>query len=302
MTSDDLLTVVNNMVIAGVITLSQTHGVVVYVPKTQGPIKICDYRPLTLMNSDIKLLTRILANRLRPWLNDILHPSQHCGVRDNILGAVAATREAVAELTNAHVCLLSLDFTEAFDRISHTYLYKVLEHCGLSEWMNGRIRQLYETATSSAQINGYISGPVPIISSIRQGCPLSMLLFALCLDPLLRRIDEGLTRCRPKRRESHLAVIAYADDITIILRSLQEVQVIQEAIRTYEAAAGAVLNIQKSKAMALRTWNTATPVMGIDYHNELRILGIYFATTIRASARASWAHVTRNIRTQAQEA
>jgi hypothetical protein len=62
MTSDDLLTIVNNMFIDGVITPSQTHGVIVYVPKTQGPIKIGDYRPLTLMNSDIELLTLILAN------------------------------------------------------------------------------------------------------------------------------------------------------------------------------------------------------------------------------------------------
>jgi hypothetical protein len=54
---------------------------------------------------------------MQPWLNDIIHPSQHCGVRDNnILGAVAAIRETVAEaeLTDAQVCLLSLDFKEAF--------------------------------------------------------------------------------------------------------------------------------------------------------------------------------------------
>jgi hypothetical protein len=99
-----------------------------------------------------------------------------------------------------------------------------------------------------------------------------------------------------------MTVLAYADDITIILRSPQEVQAIQEAIRTYEAASGAVLNIQKSKAMALGASSTAIPVMGIEYHNELRTLGIHFATTIRASALASWAQVTRNIRTQAQEA
>jgi hypothetical protein len=71
-----------------------------------------------------------------------------------------------------------------------------------------------------------------------------MLLFALCLDPLLRRIADALTECRPEQRKSHQAVVAYADDITIILRSPQEVQAIQEAIRTYtyEAASGAVLN------------------------------------------------------------
>jgi hypothetical protein len=176
---DELLTIVNTVFIDGIITTSQTHGAIVYVPKNQGQTTPGDYRTLTLMNSDTKLLSRIIAHCLRPWLNEVLHPSQHCGVRDNnILEAVAAIRETVAEaeLTSATVCLLFLDFKEAFDRIAHTYMYKMVEHYGLSEWMTGRIRQLYEMAMLSVQINGHISGPVPIRSSIRQGCPLTMLL------------------------------------------------------------------------------------------------------------------------------
>jgi hypothetical protein len=91
-------------------------------------------------------------------------------------------------------------------------------------------------------------------------------------------------------------------NVTFILRSAQEVQVVQEAIRLYKKATGAVLNHQKSKELALGGWNNVTPVMGIEYHNELRILGIRFAKTISESPTASWEHVTRNIRTQAQEA
>jgi hypothetical protein len=83
---------------------------------------------------------------------------------------VAATRETVAEteLTNEPVCLLSLDFKEAFDRMAHTYLYKVMEHYGFSNWLIERIRRMYDNASSTAQTNGYISRAVPIKSSIRQ--------------------------------------------------------------------------------------------------------------------------------------
>jgi len=62
-----------------------------------------DFRPLTVLNADFKLLVRIIANRKRPWIND-LHPSQHCGVQDNnILGAISAIRDTIAhaELTHA---------------------------------------------------------------------------------------------------------------------------------------------------------------------------------------------------------
>jgi hypothetical protein len=128
-----------------------------------------------------------------------------------------------------------------------------------------------------------------------------MMLFALCLDPFLPRLDETLKSHRTPHHSRRQTVIAYADDVTIILQSPQEVPLVQEAIRVYEAASGASLNLKKSKAMALGSWNTTNTVMGLDYQNELRILGTRFATTIRQSAIRSWTHVTGIIRAQAQE-
>jgi hypothetical protein len=122
-----------------------------------------------------------------------------------------------------------LDFKEAFDRMAHTYLYKVLEHYGFSSWLIERIRRMYDNASST--VICYMSRTVPIKSLIRQGCPLSMSIFALFLDPLLRNITDAIERCRPNREKGRLAVVAYADDVTIILRSPQEVSIIQEAIR-----------------------------------------------------------------------
>ena len=74
-------------------------------------------------------------------------------------------------------CVLSLDFKDAFDRVAHEYLYGVLKHYGATDWLVERIRALYDTATSQAQINGFLSKSVPLQRSVRQGCPLSMLLF-----------------------------------------------------------------------------------------------------------------------------
>jgi len=88
-----------------------------------------DYRPLTLLKADFKLLARIIANRLRPWINDLLHLSQHCGVQDNnILGAISAIRDTIAEaeITHTPVCILSLDFKGKFYNIAHTYLFTMV--------------------------------------------------------------------------------------------------------------------------------------------------------------------------------
>ena len=301
----DLLEVVNNMYLDGVILPSQTRGVVGYVPKTPAPVTSSEYRALTLLNSDVKLLARVMVNRIKPLLHDILHPGQHCGVRENtILGAVAAIRDTVAEaeMTNAPICLLSLDFQDAFDRVDHGYMFTVLEHYGFEPWMIDRIRLLYDTASSSAQINGLLSRAIPIGRSLRQGCPLSMLLYALCLDPFIRRLEAAIARCRPASQRNRATIIAYADDVTVILRSPREVQVVADVVREYELASGAALNTRKSMAMGVGTWDATTPMMGIEYQDEMRILGVRFAATIQATALASWAPIMRSIRAQAQEA
>ena len=111
------------------------------------------------MYTDFKLLSRIIVNRLRPWLDDLLNPSQHCGLYDNnILGAISTIRETVAhvELTGTPSCMLSLDFKKAFDNIAHSYLFALLQKYGFSATFQRRMRRLYERATSHVQVNGYL--------------------------------------------------------------------------------------------------------------------------------------------------
>jgi hypothetical protein len=55
-----------------------------------------DFRYLTLLTADLKLLSRIIANRIRPWLATLLHPSQHCGIQGhNTFEAIAGVRETI---------------------------------------------------------------------------------------------------------------------------------------------------------------------------------------------------------------
>ena len=105
-------------------------------PKKGNPTRPEDYRLLTLLNTDYKLLTRIIANRLRIWMKDILHPAQHCGLSETtVFEALATIRDAVAytEVSGTPLCIISIDFKETFDRISHDYLFATLRKHGLSE-------------------------------------------------------------------------------------------------------------------------------------------------------------------------
>jgi hypothetical protein len=144
---NDMPTVMNHIYVDGLLTEQQKQGKIVCLPKTSHAtgIQVDDYRSLTLLNIDYKILARIIANRLRPWLAELLKPSQHCGLRGNtVFEAVAAVREAIAyaEVTNAPLCFVTIDFKEAFDKISHSYLFAMLRAYGFSERFPQRIQRM----------------------------------------------------------------------------------------------------------------------------------------------------------------
>jgi hypothetical protein len=96
-------------------------------------------------------------------------------------------------------------------------------------------------------------------------------------------------------------VIAYADDVTIILKDPQDIPKVQEAIRLYTEASGAELNIRKSAALPLGTWNTVQTIFGVPYSDNIKILGIHMTRNLKRSARICWTNISNMIRIQARE-
>jgi len=91
---------------------------------------------------------------------------------------------------------------------------------------------------------------------------MSMLLYALCLNPLLCILENKLTGLRIKQRDPKTAVVAYADDV-IIFVTKHDIQVLQDALRCFEAATGAQFNIGKSRAIVVGPWDTPVTIMDI---------------------------------------
>jgi hypothetical protein len=88
---EDLLEIINHTYIDGKISDKQKHGLIVCVPKKPRPTRPEDFRHLTLLIADLKLMSRILANPISPWLTSILHPSQHCGIYGHSISEAIAT-------------------------------------------------------------------------------------------------------------------------------------------------------------------------------------------------------------------
>jgi hypothetical protein len=87
-------------------------------------------------------------------------------------------------------------------------------------------------------------------------------------------LDRKLQCIRIGPKQPKTTIIAYADDVTILITTPDEIPVIQEALLCYQNASGAMINLTKSKAMAVGGWDKNTDIMGIAYHESIKILGI----------------------------
>jgi hypothetical protein len=302
---EDLLEIMNQMFLHKSLTTHQKHGIIISLPKNNGDQTLDGYHPITLLNTDYKILTRIMARRLSTVLEEQLTSSQYCSVPGkSILEAVSVICDVIAnaEVTRTLICVLSLDFWHAFDRMSHHYLLQILTESGISQWFIDCIHALYEHATASVQINGALAGPIPIQSTIRQGCPLSMALYTLSPHPLSRTQEGKLTGVKLGRRRHSISVVAYADDITVIVTNPTDIEIICHTVRTCEQATEAQLNPRKSKALALGGWLAPISLMGIELYQQVKILGVMFGSTLEMSTNESWTSVINMARAQARKA
>jgi len=140
-----MLEKLNQMFIHKTISPQQKRGIIVSLPKNNGDQTPDGYRPITLLNTDYKLLvlSRIMALRLSPVMEDQIQSSQYCCLPGNsILDALSVVRNVIAhaEVTRTPLCVLSLDFQSAFDRLSHPYLFQVLRGYGINPWFIERIQ------------------------------------------------------------------------------------------------------------------------------------------------------------------
>jgi hypothetical protein len=137
----------------------------VCVSKTPAPALLMDYRPITLLNSHYKVYVRILANRLRTTLSGLLNPSQNRAASGTTtLNATSGLRDIVehGEMRARRLCLLALDFTSAFNRLSRRYLERIISYYGFGRKFAKVLMSLYTEAESSLQLNGYRSTDFPM--------------------------------------------------------------------------------------------------------------------------------------------
>lgn len=152
-----------------------TEAHIALIPKPEKDHTLCkNYRPISLTNIDIRLYSKILANRLTPILPNHIGLDQ-AGftkgreTKDNIIKT--CTLVEYVQRTATQACLMAIDVEKAFDRVGWRFLEETLMQIGIGPKMFSRIVALYSNSKAKVRVNGALSEDIKISNGTRQGCP-----------------------------------------------------------------------------------------------------------------------------------
>lgn len=299
-----LVLLLNKVLELGVAPRSFGLGRVVLLPKEDADsADPKSWRPITLLNVDFKILTTVLGRRLRDALPHIVSPQQtSCVPGRSVFMSLTLVKDLLAYVNSRKMSgvVLSLDQMKAFDRVEHDYLFFVLKCFGLPDTFVSWLKTLYAGQTSELVLNGEVSRRFSLMRGVRQGCPLSPVLFILSLEPFLRSVQQCPNVIGfPTPGSGTVKVSAYADDVVIFVRDGRSLSRVFDLFASYGELSGAKLNLQKSKALYVGSFSEPPPV-DISRTDKVRVLGVTFLA--EGVSRGNWVALERNIRDEIETA
>lgn len=215
-----------------------------------------NYRPIALMNVDVKILTKLLSMRLKLVLPAIIHESQTAVYGRHIGDNINLVRDIIdlANKQDDEAALLFIDQEKAFDRVNHNVLYKILEKFGFGAPFIQWIKVVYSNASTQVNINGFLTDPIPLKSGVRQGCPLSALLYVLVIELLALQLRVNPNIVGFKINGEKIISSHYADDAVIKITQNRCFKEVYKDLIEYEKATGAKINLDKTKGLWIGRW------------------------------------------------
>ena len=214
-----------------------------------------NWRPISLLNVDYKIAAKVIATRLKPVLHKVINEDQTCGIPGrSIYENIFKMRDIVhhTHKNKNQAILINLDQEKAFDRVDREFLGKTLDKMNFGPSFKNWIRTLYFKAKCTIMNNGWESDPVTLQRGLRQGCPLSPLLYVLIAESLAQAIrhDHQIQGIHiPGGNGSTEKITQYADDATLILKDEMSVQRSFDIITRYEQGSGSKLNYDKCEGI-----------------------------------------------------
>ena len=252
--SPDLCKVFQNVTTQNVSLAPLNSSYIVLLPKKEAPATVQDFRPISLLHGVQKILSKMLANRLQDKLPQLLHKAQTGFLKNRHICESFIYAQHLLHITRERklpIALFKADFTKAFDTVSWEFIIKVMRAQGMpTQWLSW-IQHCILAGTSQIMINGLLGRKITLRRGVRQGDPLSPLLFILAID-FLARYTQNLADTEALRlpfREMTPCLL-YADDAMFFLKpEVQQLQVLQIVLTVFKQVSGLSVNLSKSELL-----------------------------------------------------
>ena len=240
---------------------------IVLLPKSGDLSNLVNWRPISLINADCKIFTRLLNQRVMMVADDLISPFQAGFMHGRYIGDHGQTLRLImndAKLSNSSGLGIMLDQHKAYDRIHPEYLTKVLRKFGFPDAFVDTIGQLFFATQIIVNVNGFLSRSMVQNRGLRQGDAISPILFNLALEPFLLSVlhNEAITGYVSQSNSIPCSIpivppppvklLAYADDVIIFINSVDEFTEVQSMLTNYNAASNSLVNYNKSVAFPLQ--------------------------------------------------
>jgi hypothetical protein len=251
---------------------------VTLIPKHNSPASVGDYMSISLLNTSVKVLTKLLANRLQLVITKLVHQNQYDFLKARtIQDCLAWDFEYISiyHKSGKEMVILKLDFEKAYDKLEHAAIIDILRHKGFgAKWIHW-ISMILGSGTSQVLLNGVPRRRFHCRRGVRQGDPLSPLLFVLAVD-LLQSIVNKAKDCGilnlpiPHSCGADFPVIQYADDTILILEACPiQLFFLKAMLNSFADSTGLHVNYHKSNIYHINVSDQKLAILANTFHSKV---------------------------------
>src|SRR5258706_1389839 len=276
--------------------------------KKGDPTLVSNYRPISSMNTDCKMYTKLVNGRISPWAVSKIHRDQAGFVPGRLITDHTRLASEVAHLSNStdtNGYIVSLDQAKAYDKTDIAWLLQVLSAMGVPDDITYLIKDVTTNCRTRVRINSGLSASYVLNVGLRQGDPLSPILYDFSIEPLGMRMRQHLTGISccglPPAK-----LIMYADDMNLFMSTSENFRIIRQVMADSCLAIGCKFNLDKTDILMVGSLEHRSTGLHEDVtacfdrafvlpaDSPLRILGVWVNSPDNAAPR--WKQITSHIK------
>ena len=287
------------------LSITQNQGIITCIPKpNKSRHFLKNWRPISLLNVIYKLMSSVIANRLKSVLDKLISNDQKGFISGRYIGEnIRTIYDILFESKQQHIpgLLVSVDFQQAFDTVSWKFIEKVLDYFNFGPSIKKWIRLFQTGAQSCILQNGHISDPFTLQRGCRQGDPISPYIFILCVEILGKMIRNDTTLKGIMINNKEYRLCQYADDTQLFLdgseKSLHQLMYI---LNKFYYMSGLKINEDKTKALWIGAMGRSEKRICIEYNLDweqkpLKILGVTFTAEVFDIWDQNWEDILHKV-------